>query len=156
VAYLDTLELVSEGTLTREEIDAKIQEIGSAIRLKVDGTVHVLDHLDAQIHQANAQIARLQATVARCTRMKDALSFYALAELETAPGNELKGNLYTLARAKCPPSVNVLDARLLPERFLRIVPATSVPDKDAIKRAIQGSEEVPGAELLQRVRLRCK
>lgn len=153
LALIDTMEIVSEGT-DREEIEAKIQELGAAIRHKVDGTVRVRDYFESQIAMAKAEISRLEATIGRVGKMLNDLDFYVLSELETAEEHRLKGNLYTLCQGKCPPSVNITDSTKLPEKFMRTIPASSVPDKDAIKRAIQAKEDVPGAELFQRVRLR--
>ena len=97
LALIDTMEIVSEGT-DREEIEAKIQELGAAIRHKVDGTVRVRDYFESQIAMAKAEISRLEATIGRVGKMLNDLDFYVLSELETAEEHRLKGNLYTLCQ----------------------------------------------------------
>lgn len=56
-----------------------------------------------------------------------------------------------------PPSVNDFDKALIPEKFwVTKVTETKSIDKTAIKAAIQSGEEVPGANLAQKLRLEFK
>ena len=91
--------------------------------------------------------------MARFQRLYDHLSGYVIPILEALPEprkgtRRLEGQTSTLALASCPASVNITSETAIPARFLVEIPATTRPDKDAIKKAIQAGEGVAGAELI--------
>ena len=70
--------------------------------------------------------------------------------------DKLESAMFTFSVRKNPPAVEVLDPAALPLSFWRTPepkPPVAAPDKAAIKTALQAGEEVPGARMVQGLKL---
>jgi hypothetical protein len=158
-AFIDTLDLVEENTAERSEIEARIAELRREIPSKVDATAGALIHLKARVAAAKQEAERQEERKAIFQRAVDRLEGYVNSVLEELPKpsrgpRALHGNHASLVLAKCPPAVHVSDENAIPAMFLRVIPASSTPDKKSIKEAIEAGVIVPGAELRAGVRLK--
>ena len=160
-ALLDSYDMTAPGSTERVQCEAEIRLYMQVLPEKVDNVSRILKHWDAQSKLAKQEVERLQERKAAFDRKADALEGYVIGVLsglaEPVRGTRrLEGKTSTLALGKCPDSVNVTSESQIPESFRVVVPATWRPDKDAIKKALQGGEAVSGAELItdkQRLRI---
>lgn len=150
---IDSLDMTAAGSPERAQCEAEIQVYLRALPQKVDGIAHVLKTWENQVSFGKAEVKRVADRAARFQRLYDHLTGYVIPILEALPEpkkgtRRLEGQSSTLALASCPASVNVTNETAVPARFLVEIPATTRPDKDAIKKAIQAGEQVAGAELI--------
>jgi hypothetical protein len=134
---IDTIEGMSG------DLETKVQNILFVSR-NLESTADAIDAAAA------AMIARSKAIKARAIALKkgvfDAMLFTGVTNIE--------GPYFRLTIQNNPPSVDVFEADTVPAEYWT-QPATppKVLDKTAIKNAIKGGAEVPGAKLSQSQRL---
>ena len=131
-----------------------IEGMSGDLETKVQNTLFVSRNLEATADAidaaAAAMIARSKAIKARAIALKkgvfDAMLFTGVTKIE--------GPYFRLTIQNNPPSVDVFEADTVPEEYWT-QPATppKVLDKTAIKNAIKGGADVPGAKLSQSQRL---
>jgi hypothetical protein len=125
------------------DLETKVQNILFVSR-NLESTADAIDAAAA------AMIARSKAIKARAIALKkgvfDAMLFTGVTNIE--------GPYFRLTIQNNPPSVDVFEADTVPAEYWT-QPATppKVLDKTAIKNAIKGGAEVPGAKLSQSQRL---
>lgn len=130
-------------------LELKAQNYGFVIRN--------LEATAASIKEAEKQMkARREAIEKRAAALLERLK----TGLEIAGVTKLECPHFALTIKKNPPSVDVWDERQIPAQYMRTPepppPPPAVPDKAAIKAAIQSGVEVPGAMLAQGTRLEIK
>jgi hypothetical protein len=131
-----------------------IEGMSGDLETKVQNTLFVSRNLestaDAIDAAAAAMTARSKAIKARAIALKkgvfDAMLFTGVTKIE--------GPYFRLTIQNNPPSVDVFEIDTVPEEYFTQPPTPpKVLDKTAIKNAIKGGAEVPGAKLSQSQRL---
>ena len=108
---------------------------------------------EAQAAAAKRMADRAKATAARA----DGLLDYARTMMQATGVGEVATDEWAAKLAKKPPSVNVIDAALIPPAYMRQPePPPPQPDKKAIAEALKTGAQVPGCELVQGFRLAIK
>lgn len=146
-----------DGEMT-PEAEALLEEHLGNLSDKADGYAVIISELqqDAIKFKAEADrlAARASARLNAAQRLKDRL----LAYMGEMGREKLEGALFTIARQKNPPSLEVLDEALVPEQFLRVIPESRVVDKKALIAHLKalgspelhvrdgGFEEIPNAD----------
>jgi len=130
-------------------LELKAQNYGFVIRN--------LESTAASIKEAEAQMkARRQAIERRALALVERLKL----GLEIAGVSKLECPHFALTIKRNPPSVDVWDEKQIPAEFMRTPepppPPVAVPDKAAIKEAINAGRDVPGAQLARGTRLEIK
>lgn len=104
----------------------------------------------------DVEIARLQALKARRQKIAQGLRDYIKWNMENAGVERIECPLFCLSLKKNPPAVEVLDDKQIPAGYwVTPEPKPIEPriDKKAIAADIKKGTEVPGARLIQGVRL---
>jgi hypothetical protein len=152
-----TVEALDDEDLTpelRAELELDLTNVITGTRDKVDSIASVLARFAAAEEAAATEIARLTIRKRYMQRQRERLEGYTLAVLAKLDRKKLEGHTATLAARNNPPSIHVEPDATLDPRFLRHQPPPPpVPDKGAIKAALQRGEDVPGAYVVQGVRL---
>lgn len=107
---------------------------------------------EARAAAANDMALLAEAEAKDAGRLEAAL----LASMNATGDTQLVGLQFEAKIRKNPPSVEVLDAAALPPHYWRTTepkPPVIAPDKAAIKDALQAGTEVPGARLVQGLKL---
>lgn len=108
---------------------------------------------ESQAAAAKRMTDRAKATAARA----DGLLEYARTVMQSTGLGEVATDEWAAKLAKKPPSVNVIDAALVPLAYMRQPePPPPAPDKKAIAEALKTGAQVPGCELVQGFRLAIK
>lgn len=133
---------------------AEIEALQGERDAKIEGIALTIKNIDAEADAIDAEIKtlkkRLDAKQNRAQRLREYVSSY-LHTAEMTRFETAKVAL-TFRRSK---TVNIYDVNALPDGFIKTV-TESKPDKVAIKAAIKGGAEVPGAEIVENESLQIK
>lgn len=150
--YLNLLEVAEE--LDEETFQNTLEAIEDAIEDKVENTAFLIRNLEADIKTLKDEEKRLkgrrQALENKVARMKD----YLFEQLEKAGIDRVKRPLITVSVQNNPPSVKVIDEKLIPSSFM--IPQPPKLDKKGILEKLKNGENVPGVELAQGRSLRIR
>jgi hypothetical protein len=153
---LEALDQLDGENLTDQRKLELSEDLISALagtKQKVDNVNSVLSMFEGLEASAAKEIERLKARAARYANQRQRLTDYVLATMEASHLPKLDGETSTLALRRNPPSVCIEDMSQIPGEYLRYpVPALTV-DKTAIARDLKAHHDVPGARLVQTVRL---
>lgn len=78
----------------------------------------------------------------------------AMSIMVDADERHIDDEVIPLKIVSSPPSVAIIDAAEIPTQLTRVIPETREPDKAAIRRQLLAGEDVPGAKLIENVRLK--
>lgn len=126
---------------------------------KAQNIEYVARNIEADIPAIDAEIERLTARKAGKLKTAQGLRDYLLAGMRAADKDKIESPMFTFSIRKNPPAVLLEDEGLLPAAYWRTPepkPPVAAPDKAAIKAALQAGTEVPGAKLVQGVKLAIK
>ena len=139
-AIADTIEAESY------PLEVKAQNVAYAIKN--------LDATSAAIKQAEAETAaRRKAIENRAAHLRE----YTKTCMEIAGMSKIECPHFALTIKKNPAAVDIFEPGLVPAEFMKQPePPPAVPDKAAIKAALQAGRDVPGALLAQGTRLEIK
>jgi hypothetical protein len=153
---LEAIEQLDAENLTEErklELSTDLISALAGTREKVDNVNTVISMWEGLEASAAVEIERLKKRAAGFARRRQRLTDYVLATMEASHLPKLDGETSTLALRRNPPSVCIDDMAQIPGEYLRYpVPALTV-DKPAIARDLKAHHDVPGARLVQSVRL---
>lgn len=124
---------------------------------KSQSVAFVIRNLETFADQVKAEADAMQDRAKRVKARAEAVKAYLHSCMAVAGVSKIEHPQFTLTIAKNPASVQVIDDKQIPAKYMR-QPETppAVPDKAAIKAAITAGEEVPGAKLTQGTSLRIK
>lgn len=131
-----------------DDLSAKAQNVEYAAR-----------NIEADIPAIDAEIERLQARKAGKLKTAQGLRDYLLACMQSADLQKIETPMFSFSQRKNPPAVVLEDEKLLPAEYWRTPepkPPVSAPDKAAIKAACLVGQDVPGAKLVQGIKLSVK
>jgi hypothetical protein len=147
IYLLDTLEgLLPEEEETRVELEEAITRAVWAEIQKVDGISHMLAHFESQAQLAAEESKRLQARRKAFERSGERLEGYVRRAMELAGVKKLEGQTTTLSLRVAPASVLITNFDAIPAEY-KVIRTEIVINKDAVKKALKGGSEVPGADL---------
>lgn len=156
--YLALAERLADGDFDAQTIADTIEASGitDELSVKAQGIEHVARGAEAHNLAIDAEIARLQALKTQRTKVAAGLRSYLLDNMQRAGIEKIDCPLFSISIRKNPPSVEIIDQLSLPAKYMvtpEPKPPVAAPDKAAIKKAIAAGEDVPGARLVQGVRL---
>lgn len=143
------LERAIEGSYTVDENGEvmfspdDIEKIAELRENKLEACGLYIKGIDAECKAIYEEEKALKARRSVLERKADNLREYVLDDM-LRDGTVVNTARISMKPAKTPPKVEVIDIRELPDRYVRI---KTEPDKQAIKKAIDAGEEIPGAEL---------
>lgn len=137
-------------------IHTLLQATEGQIQEKAANIVKFIKSMDADIDIIKAEEKRLTERRKAIENRRNSIKEYIQQQMELMGMDKIKTPTMTIALQNNPPSVNVLDEKLIPASYLTIIPETYVINKSAIREAIKNGEEVPGAELTQGKSLRVR
>ena len=156
--YLALAEKLADGDFDAATIADTIESSGITDELaeKAQGVEMVARSAEAHNLAIDAEIARLQALKAHRAKVAAGLRGYLLDNMQRMGIERIDCQMFSLSIRKNPPSVEVFDQLSIPAEFMTVPdpkPPVASPDKKAIAAAIKKGQEVPGAKLVQGVRL---
>lgn len=180
LALADTAEMVPADQ--EQEFLDQFARVATASAEKVDATSHFMGFVESQVGYADAEIARLQERKACCLGILDRLTKYLTLIIKSrgqdAKGKwqKLEGKATAFQLKKCPPSVEITNADIVPLEYKAATVTIPMPlwdklldsldldfageiadavkkakidiSKTAIKEALSGNTFVDGARLV--------
>lgn len=154
-ALLDTL---ADGDHDATTIADTLEASGIVddIEAKAQGYEYVARSLEAETPAMLAEIERLQARIAGRAKSAQALRESLLTHMRGAGLDKIESAMFTFSVRKNPPAVEIADSADVPPIYWRTPepkPPVAVIDKVAIKAELQAGRDVPGARLVQGLKL---
>jgi hypothetical protein len=136
----------AEGEIT-PELEAKLTAIKIPFEDKVKSISTWTLDLDGDVEKIDKEIARLQKHKQVTNNLATRLKEYVKKNMEAAEITKIKSPTLTVSIAASPASVEIYAETLLPPKFI-VTEVNYIPDKKAIKAALQSGEVVEGAKLI--------
>lgn len=134
-AVIDTLE-------AETDLIPKVQAYGMVIR-----------NIEAAADAMEQEAKRMQDRASAAKKRVEQIKAMLLAGMETAGVKKIEHPQFTIAVQANPESVQIDGEDLIPDDYMREIPATHAPDKVLIKKALKEGFSVPGASLKQSKRI---
>ena len=152
VRKMEFLFEVSETSEDEAEKRYALQELDALLLTdmprKVDGICWFLGHCEMEARYAEQVIERLKDAMERHKNRQQRVRDYCRQAMQTAGLRRIQGTWQALALRAGSKSVEIVNETELPGEFWKQNPAPPpYPDKLRIRKAIEGGEAVPGAEL---------
>lgn len=156
--YMALAEKLSDGDFDAATIADTIEASGitDEIAEKAQGLEYVARGAEAHNLAIDAEIARLQALKQHRMKVAAGLRGYLLDNMQHMGIERIDCPMFSISIRKNPPAVEIFDQLSLPSQFMVVPepkPPVAAPDKKAIAAAIKAGQDVPGAKLVQGVRL---
>lgn len=139
-------ELVETGQLTPEEIADTMQAIQVSIEEKAKAVGIFSINLESDISCLDLEIARLEGRKKIIENKKKGLIEYLKFNMEASGIKSIKCPFFNITLVAGSDVVTIIDEKIIPDDFVNVKTTVS-PDKNAIKKALQNGEDVPGCRL---------
>ena len=154
--YLQLADTLAAGDFDLATIHDTIEASGITddIAQKAQGLEYVARSAEAYLPAIDAEIARLQALKAHRVKLAAGLRQYLLDNMQRMQIERIDCPLFAISIRKNPPNVDIFDQLQIPTGYMVTpLPPPDKPDKTLIKDALKAGKDVPGARLVQGVRL---
>lgn len=150
--YLRVLELAEE--MEPELLRDTLESIQESIEDKAENTAKLIKSLEADVKAIKEEEKRLADRRKALEKKIENIKDYLREQLELAGIDKVKRPTITVSIQNNPPSVRVIDEKIIPSDFM--IPVAPKIDKKAILEKLKKGEEVPGVELAQGRSLRIR
>lgn len=148
---VDMLEAAQTGetdAIDPELLKDTLDAIGEAMEQKADNIARIMSELKATEEAIGAETKRLTERSAMIAKQRESLKSYLFAAMESAGKDKIKTAFYSYTIRNNPASVQIADASILPDEYIRVKTETA-PDKKAIAEALKNGADIPGCSLIQ-------
>lgn len=152
--YNNLLELLDNEETTQDILNSALNELQDEFNEKALNIVKFIKNLESDVNGLDAEEKRLKAKKMAYKNKIDGLKKYLENSLIVSGFKKLDLGVFNISIAKNPPSLNILDEKLIPKEYL-IEQAPKI-DNTSIKNAIKEGKDVAGCELVQKESLRIK
>jgi len=149
--FIEVQTLIEEGG---EGLEDTLESIELTIYDKLENIAKLIRNLDGDAFALKNEEKRLADKRKSIENNIKNLKQYSQSALEATGKRKLQAGIFTYSIQKNPPSVAILDDKLIPKEYY--VPVELKLDKQTIKEQLKNGEEVPGAELSQSEGVRIK
>jgi len=118
--------------ISQDEIKETLANIKDDIEEKVYSIGKLVLELKSDIEAVKAEEDRLARRRSGYTSKMEWLKNYLLVEMLTANVLKVKKDVISVSVQNNPPSAELIDMELVPEKYVRVIPEKREPDKKAI------------------------
>ncbi len=136
-----------------EDIKHYLSGISDEFDQKVENITYVIKNNEAEIEALKKEEKRLADKRRALENKNEYLKDYTFENMKVLGKDKVKAGTFDLRIQKNPKSVNIINADLISDDYLRIKKEL---DKTKIKEALEDGLEVEGAELIQTEGLRIR
>lgn len=151
--YHDDAAKLEDLELDDQTLADTLESMGGELEVKAINVIYFSRNLAATaaaIKEAESQMAARRKAL---ENRAEALKRYVFDNMKFAGITKIECPHFKLSIRDNPASVDVFELGLLPQDYMREVPATYSPDKTLIGKALKDGFDVPGARLVQSQRL---
>lgn len=123
---------------------------------KMAACAYALKELLAYAKMRREAIEESEEQVKKLEKRADSLEKYMINAMQLAGRDNVKCRDFAIKQRKTPLRVDVFDKDALPAEFMRVLNPVLVINKKSISEAIKAGQDVPGARLIQDMRLSIK
>ncbi|WP_099368109.1 siphovirus Gp157 family protein [Sphingobacterium sp. 1.A.4] len=138
--------LESNGGELTPEIEEQLNANTEALQVKASNIAFMLKKWSVEEDNIYNEIERLKNMLKVKTNSKERLKSYLKTNMEQMDISEIKCDLITVRLQKSKSSVEIVEKAIIPKKFLN-KKIDVVPDKVAIKEALESGEKVKGVVL---------
>lgn len=123
---------------------------------KAQNITYVIRNCQLEQDAIDSEIERLTKLKTQIANREKNLRAYTQRCMEIAGVSKISAGTFSLSLQKNPASVEIFEPALVPDLYMRVPepkPPVAAPDKKLIAQAIKDGFDVPGAKLVQSVRL---
>lgn len=153
--YQNIWDLIGDDEVDLEALEKALKDIEDNIEIKAENTAKLIKGIDADVEVIKAEEKRLADRRKVLENKKEGIKTYLENHLRIMEIDKVKTPLFTVALQKNPPSVNILDEKLIPKDYIKTVTTTSISKKDLLEDLKQGLI-IDGVELKQTKSLRIR
>ena len=146
-AYKTLWDLVDDNDSDLAMVEAALQTVEATIEVKAANIVTFLKSLDSDAKAIKEEEFRLYARRKTIENKHAGMKHYLKEQMELIGIEKLKVATHSISLQNNPPALQILDADVIPQKFLTLIPERYEPRKKDITDAIKAGEEVPGCEL---------
>lgn len=150
--YVQLLDMAEQ--LDPDTFKDTLESIQESIEDKVENTAKLIKSIEADVSAIKAEEKRLKERRQVLETKIDSIKNYLKEQLELAGIDKVKRPTITVSIQKNPPSVKVIDEKLIPSSFM--IQQEPKLDKKAILQNLKEGKTVPGVELIHGRGLRIK
>lgn len=143
--FNNLVELLDDPTIANDEILNAAISIEGEWTEKVQGIAKLIKNLESDANGFEAEERRLREQKQYCRNRIESLKQYLKDAMQAAGIKKVDG-VVPVAFRKCPPSVDVIDPKLIPGVYVK--PREPEFDKKAILEKLKAGETVTGAVLV--------
>lgn len=154
--FRHTADLLADMELDEQTVRDTLEAAAFPVEQKCAHVAAFIRNMEAtadQIKQAEKQMAdRRKAMEGRASSIRK----YLLDNMQACGMTKIEHPMFSISVRSNPESVQIEDERLVPQDYLREIPAKYELDKVLIKQALKDGYDVPGARLNRSQRLEIK
>lgn len=135
-----------EGVLD-EDLEARMDAITLPFNSKIEGIVQWLKNIEGKKETIEKEIVRLQSREKSAANLQSRLKAYMKMCMERAGKTKLEFDTFSVALAKNPPSVNILNPDVIPSAYTTIRTEVVI-NKNRILDDMKAGAKVEGCELV--------
>jgi hypothetical protein len=155
--HRQALQRLDEMDLDEQTLAGTLESLRGELETKAVSVAKFIKNMQATADAMKSAEAGIAARRKVVDAKIESIREYLKSNMESAQITKISSAELDLTIKKTPPSVDVFEAALLPESFMRYAPAPPpAPDKAAIAAAIKSGQEVQGARLVSGTRLEIK
>lgn len=145
-----------DADLDEQTIADTLESIGGDLQDKAVNVAKFFRNMESmadQIKHAESQMAERRKAI---EKRAASLKAYLKDNMERAGITKIECPFFVVSIAQNPASVQIDDESLIPDDYMREIPATFAPDKKLMKSAMDEGYTIPGARLTHGTSLRIK
>lgn len=152
--YLNLQELLENEEIPKEMVTEALDNVGEELEAKAENIAKLIKTLEVDITGYKAEELRLALKRKSLENRVKSLKEYLDNAMKITGKTKFKGQLFSFSIQKNPPSVNVVDEKLIPEEYF--IPQEPALDKKRLLTDMKNGIEVQGAEIKQTESLRIR
>lgn len=137
----------AQGEIT-EELEARLDTLNLALDKKAEGIGRWMLNLTGRQESLNKEIDRLTARKKAAKNLQGRLKEYIKDCMNLVGKIKLEFSALTLRVQKNPASVEIVDEKAIPAKYLTIIPEQKIVDKKAVLDDLKKGVRVEGAVLV--------
>jgi len=154
--YLRALKGLEDSDLPENVVLNTLDALEGALEVKATNVAAYFQNLEAEANAIKNAETRMAKRRKAIESRVEWLRHYLKTNMDRCGITEIKSPEFVLKIVKNPPMMVIDHQDAIPEQFMRIIPETREPDKNALKEALKTGEVIPGAHLETQTRLSIK
>ena len=152
--YINLQQLLENEEIPKEMVIDALDNVGEELEAKAENIAKLIKTLEVDITGYKAEETRLALKRKSLENRVKSLKEYLDNAMKVTGKTKFKGQLFSFSIQKNPPSVNVIDEKLIPEEYF--IPQEPALDKKRLLSDLKSGIKVEGAEVKQTESLRIK